>query len=112
MVVEENFTSLAQKYMDTVFRLAFSYLKSRADADDVTQNVLLALYRTDKAFESEAHVKNWLIRVTINECKKFGDRLGGEPRTSTLTSPRSPLRIGTAARCSTRSWRWIKNTAQ
>lgn len=71
MVVEENFTSLAQKYMDSVFRLAFSYLKSRADADDVTQNVLLALYRTDKAFESEAHVKNWLIRVTVNECKKF-----------------------------------------
>lgn len=71
MVVKDNFTSLAQKYMDTVFRLAFSYLKSRADADDVTQNVLLALYRTDKAFESEAHVKNWLIRVTVNECKKL-----------------------------------------
>ena len=48
MVVEENFTSLAQKYMDTVFRLAFSYLKSRADADDVTQNVLLALYRSNE----------------------------------------------------------------
>ena len=71
MVVKDNFTSLVQKYMDTVFRLAFSYLKSRADADDVTQNVLLALYRTDKAFESEAHVKNWLIRVTVNECKKL-----------------------------------------
>ena len=23
----------------------------------------------DKAFESDAHVKNWLIRVTVNRCK-------------------------------------------
>ena len=54
--------------MDTVFRLAFSYLKSQADADDVTQNVLLKLYRSDRVFESEDHIRNWLIRVTINEC--------------------------------------------
>lgn len=49
--------------MDGVFRLAYSYLKSAAEADDVTQNALLKLYLTDKRFESEAHVKNWLYRV-------------------------------------------------
>ena len=31
--------------------------------------MLLKLYRYDGAFESEAHCKHWLIRVTINECK-------------------------------------------
>lgn len=56
--------------MDAVFRLAFSYLKSRADADDITQTVLLRFYETDKVFESDAHVKNWLLRVTVNECRK------------------------------------------
>ena len=71
MFSEEQFTSLASTYMDMIFRLAFGYLKSRADADDVTQTVLLRLYKTDKAFESDAHVKNWLLRVTVNECKKF-----------------------------------------
>ena len=70
MFTDEQFTSLAQKYMDTVFRLAFSYMKSRADADDITQNVLLKLYRTDTDFQSEAHIRNWLLRVTINECKQ------------------------------------------
>lgn len=57
--------------MDDLFRLAFSWLKSRADADDVTQTVLLRLYETDKIFESEEHVRHWLVRVTINECKKY-----------------------------------------
>ena len=70
MFTDEHFTYLADKYMDTVFRLAFSYMKSRADADDITQNVLLKLYRYDKDFQSESHLKNWLIRVTINECKQ------------------------------------------
>ena len=55
--------------MDTVFRVAYSYLRCRDDADDVTQDVLIQLYRQDKAFESDAHVKNWLIRVTVNRCK-------------------------------------------
>ena len=31
----------------------------------------MALYRTDKAFESGEHMKAWLIRVTVNECKKI-----------------------------------------
>lgn len=71
MFTHEQFNALAQKYMDCVFRLAFSYLKCRSDADDVTQNVFICLYKTDKVFESEAHIKHWLIRVTVNECKKL-----------------------------------------
>lgn len=67
---KEQFLDLAQRHMDAVFRLAFSCLKSRTDADDVTQTVLLRLYETDKTFESDEHAKYWLIRVTLNECKK------------------------------------------
>ena len=68
-MTEEQFTPLAQRYMDTVFRVAYSYLRCRDDADDVTQDVLIQLYKEEKAFESDAHVKNWLIRVTVNRCK-------------------------------------------
>ncbi len=71
MLTRERFTQLAQAYMDTVFRVAFSYLKSREDADDVVQNALLALYRTDRDFESDEHVKAWLIRVAANESRKL-----------------------------------------
>lgn len=70
MMTDQEFTLLAQRYMDTIFRLAFHYTKSQAEADDITQEVLFKLYRADKAFESEDHVKHWLLRVTINACKK------------------------------------------
>ena len=70
MLSDEQFTSCARRYMDTIFRVACNYMKSRTDADDITQNVLLKLYNADKVFESDDHMKHWLIRVTINECKK------------------------------------------
>lgn len=71
MVSNENFPRLVQLYKDTIFRLAYSYTKNHFDADDVTQNVLLQLYKTDKAFKSEAHLKNWPVRVTVNHCKNL-----------------------------------------
>ena len=71
MVSNENFTYLVQQYKDTIFRLAYSYTKNHFDADDVTQNVLLQLYKTDKVFQSETHLKNWLVRVTVNQCKNL-----------------------------------------
>ncbi len=66
-----EFTAYAERYIDTVYRVALNYLKSAADADDVTQNVFLKLLKEQKPFAGEAHVKNWLIRVTLNECKNL-----------------------------------------
>lgn len=69
MFSNEAFAQNAEKYMDTVFRVAYGWLKNPDDANDVTQDVLIELYKTGKAFESDAHLKNWLIRVTVNRCK-------------------------------------------
>lgn len=71
MFTDEEFVFAAKKYMDCIYRVAFSWLKNPHDANDVTQDVLLKLYNTDMSFESESHMKNWLIRVTINQCKSL-----------------------------------------
>ena len=71
MLTREQFVELAMQFQDMIFRLAFSCLKSAADADDVTQEVLLRLYQSDRTFESNEHIRYWLVRVTINECKKL-----------------------------------------
>ena len=56
MIIKEEFIRLVQTNMDAVFRLAFSYLKNRSDADDITQTVLLRLFETNRVFENDAHV--------------------------------------------------------
>ena len=70
-MTDEQFTYLTTKYIDTVFRVALSWMKHPSEAEDVTQTVFLKLYREPKPFISEEHVKHWLIRVAINECKKI-----------------------------------------
>ena len=65
----EEFEKIAEKYMDTIYRVAYSWMKNQHDANDVTQIVLLKFYKTTKSFESDDHIKNWLIKVTENECK-------------------------------------------
>ena len=70
MLPKEQFIEMAEKYMDMIFRIAFHYVKNRPEADDITQEVLLKLYNTKKDFENEDHIRHWLMRVTVNCCKK------------------------------------------
>ena len=70
-MTNEQFTCLAERYLDTVFRVAYNYIGSRADAEDVAQNVFFKLLQSKMPFAGNEHVKNWLIRVTINECKNL-----------------------------------------
>ena len=70
MLTETEFNDLAGRYADMIFRISYGYLKHQADAEDVTQTVLIRLFQSENDFTSEDHRKNWLIRVTINECKK------------------------------------------
>lgn len=59
------------KYRKTVWSAALCYLKSPADADDVVQDVFLKLFTYSGSFESEEHVKAWLIRCAINRSKNL-----------------------------------------
>ena len=58
-----------RKYFDTVYKLALSQTKNQTFAEDVTQDVFVRFIQNKDKFESEEHIKAWLIRVTIN-CSK------------------------------------------
>lgn len=61
------------RYADMVYRLAFLQVNNKADADDIFQEVFIRLVSHIYKLQSWEHVKAWLIRVTINCCKKhFG----------------------------------------
>lgn len=58
-------------YGDTVYKVAFSYCRRHADAEDIYQDVFTKYFQHQVMFESSAHEKAWLIRVTINCSKSF-----------------------------------------
>ena len=68
---EKEFTTLAETYMDMIYRIALHVVQRPEDAEDVTQNVLLRLYRSGPEFDSTDHARHWLVRVTGNEAKRL-----------------------------------------
>lgn len=53
-------------YSEMIYRIAYTVLKSKSDAEDTLQEVLIKYVTTNKKFKDEEYKKRWLIRVTLN----------------------------------------------
>lgn len=62
---------IAETYIDTVYRVALSNCKNSADAQDAVQNTFVKLLKSDIDFKNDEHIKRWLIKVTVNECRSM-----------------------------------------
>lgn len=67
----EKTEQIIRKYGDMVYRIALHNVKNTADAEDIFQDVCMALITKNPPVNDESHLKHWLIRVTINKCKNF-----------------------------------------
>lgn len=56
---------------DTVLRAAYSCCGNYAEAEDITQDVFLTLHTKPQIFNTDEHLKAWLLRVTINKCRNL-----------------------------------------
>lgn len=61
------------QHANMVYRLALLQMKNKSDAEDVFQEVFLRLVQHQDKISDEEHLKAWLIRVTLNCCKKQFD---------------------------------------
>lgn len=63
---EDDIDQVISLYANRVFRIAFSRLKNKADAEDIVQEVFMRYITNQDKFTDEEYKKAWLIRVTIN----------------------------------------------
>ena len=61
-----EFERCVKLFHNTVFTAAYCCVKNPYDADDITQEVFFKLYTCGKEFESDEHIKAWLIRCAVN----------------------------------------------
>ena len=64
----DAFAELVAEHESMVFSIAFHFLRDRASAEELAQDVFLEMYRQIGALESPAHLLFWLRRVTANRC--------------------------------------------
>ena len=62
---EERYIEIVTTYSPMVYRVALHDCRNHADAEDIMQNVFLRLYRFGPRFDSEEHLRRWLIQVTV-----------------------------------------------
>jgi RNA polymerase sigma-70 factor (ECF subfamily) len=57
---------LQTTYGARIYQVAFRYMKNREDAEEVTQDVLLRVFRKIDAFCGDAALSSWIYRITFN----------------------------------------------
>ncbi|MDO5147836.1 MAG: sigma-70 family RNA polymerase sigma factor [Oscillospiraceae bacterium] len=65
---QAEFEKILRKYGDSIYRIALVHTQNEMDAQDVVQEVFLKFARNASQFQSDEHIKAWLIRVAINMC--------------------------------------------
>ena len=67
--IEKDLERTMDKYGSLLFKMCLLMVKNKCDAEDIVQNTLVKYYTANVRFMSEEHKKNWLIKVSQNECK-------------------------------------------
>src|SRR3984957_16173923 len=60
---------LIRPHERSVYRMALSYMKNEADAEDVAQEAFIKAFRNLSTFRGDAKFSTWLISITLNEAR-------------------------------------------
>lgn len=67
--MKQSTQELITLYQSSLFAAAFNVCKNAQDAEDVVQDTFIQYYISNREFDSEQHIRAWLIRVAINKAK-------------------------------------------
>ncbi|MEO1257460.1 MAG: RNA polymerase sigma factor [Bacteroidota bacterium] len=60
------FHELYALFSDKVYNTALSYVQNKPDAEEITQDVFVSVFRNAARFKGEAAVSTWIYRITVN----------------------------------------------
>lgn len=63
------YSDLVMRYQDRVYGQCLRWMKDPRIAEEVAQDVFLAIYRALPRFRGESRVSTWIFRITVNHCK-------------------------------------------
>ena len=68
------FEALLRRHYDRIHGLAWRLTGTRADADDIAQDVCCTLVEKLRSYRGEAKFSTWLAGITVNACHDFRRR--------------------------------------
>ncbi|MEA2011743.1 MAG: sigma-70 family RNA polymerase sigma factor [Verrucomicrobiota bacterium] len=70
--LDENnaaYEELIIRYTDKAYRVAFGILRNKLDAEEITQDAFLKIYKNLKTFRGDSKFSSWLYRIVSNLAK-------------------------------------------
>ncbi|WP_317127933.1 RNA polymerase sigma factor [Hyunsoonleella flava] len=64
----QAFSILVDRYKNLVFTLALRMLKHREDAEEISQDVFIKVYKSLYKFKGDSKLSTWIYKVTYNSC--------------------------------------------
>jgi RNA polymerase sigma-70 factor (ECF subfamily) len=71
---ERAFMELVDRYGASMLRVAMSFVRSRAVAEEVVQDAWIGVLRGIDRFEGRSSLKTWIFRILVNNAKTRGER--------------------------------------
>lgn len=68
-MTNEEYISAVKRNSNRLYLIALSYLQNHYDAEDVMQEALVKLWKTNKAFNDNEHIDKWLTITCIHKCR-------------------------------------------
>ena len=62
---------LADRFHEEIFRTVFYRVRSRSDAEDITQDVFLKAFQKISSIKDAAKFRGWLFSIALNRVKDF-----------------------------------------
>lgn len=98
---ERAFNELVQAYGRRVSGLVFRMLGNRAEAEDLTQEVFVQVFKAIGSFRGDSKLSTWIYRIAVNLCKNrtkyLRVRHAGEQDELEAVAERVPLGEATRA---------------
>lgn len=66
--MEENFRKFYAYFSKRVYNTALKFLYNVEDAEEITQDVFIEVFRSEEQFKGEATLSTWVYRITVNKC--------------------------------------------
>jgi len=81
---EQQLRSWVTQYTERLVRLAYTYVRDQATAEDCVQDAFLKAYKSMSQLKNKDDPFPWLVRIVINECRSFHRKGWREIVTSVL----------------------------
>lgn len=67
----DNFEQIYNEHVKRVYNLALQYVQNTEDAQEIAQDVFIAVYQQLDSFRSEANLSTWIYRIAVNKSLDF-----------------------------------------